>query len=67
MPPPTDFVPLAEIARRQGRSTETIKRWIRTGFFPGYHRGTVYVVTTGQYERFVRGEWSPERTEDGTA
>ena len=65
MPRATDTVPLSEISKRLGYHRDTIKRWIRTGQFPGYTPSPgEYVVTRQMFDRYLAGEFRPERKEE---
>lgn len=63
MATPRDTIPLAEVARRVGKSEATIRRWIAAQVFPGYRYGQSYIVTVDGYEMWKRMEWPPKQEE----
>lgn len=68
MPPTRDTVSIAEISKRLGYHRDTIKRWIRTGQFPGYQPSPgEYVVTRQMFERYLAGEFRPAKNEEDAA
>lgn len=65
----TDTVSIAEISKRLGYHRDTIKRWIRTGQFPGYMPSPgEYVVTRQMFDGYLAGTFVPaKRNEEGAA
>jgi uncharacterized membrane protein len=64
----SETVPFDEVARRMGKSTETIRRWIKADLINGKGRvpgsrgeGSSYVVIRAVFERAMREGREPER------
>ena len=52
-------IPIAQLMADTGYGPITTRRLVRAGALPGEMIGRRYLCTPGEYERWLRGEWTP--------